>query len=296
MIKASYEILQPGNRQSFLARKFDKRAFDAPYHFHPEFELTSIIQGSGKRYTGSHMADFTSGDLVLLGPKLPHCWKLEAEYKQQNDSGAIVIQFNADFLGYDFFGKPELQDIKRLFQMASGGIKFNARTQTVVNGMLLNLVKQDNNFYKMMGLLDILQHLSVSHDYLLLDKNHSIAERSHTEQERINPVYAYLVENFRQHVSLNTAAGIANMTPNAFCKYFKKITRKTFMETIIEYRLNYATQQLVQTDKPISEISYDSGFGDVSHFYKMFKVKMHLSPLNYRKKFMRELDGEKILA
>ena len=64
------------------------------------------------------------------------------------------------------------------------------------------------------------------------------------------------------------------------------------METIIEYRLNYATQQLVQTDKPISDISYESGFGDVSHFYKMFKVKMHMSPLNYRKKFMRDLDAK----
>jgi AraC-like DNA-binding protein len=109
-------------------------------------------------------------------------------------------------------------------------------------------------------------------------------------------VFAYLVENFRQQVSLDVAAGIANMTTNAFCKYFKKITRKTFVETIIEYRLNYATQQLVQTDKPISEISFDSGFGDVSHFYKTFKSKMHLSPLNYRKKFMRELDTNQVFA
>jgi AraC-like DNA-binding protein len=94
-------------------------------------------------------------------------------------------------------------------------------------------------------------------------------------------------------VTLEGAASIANMTPNAFCKYFKKATRKTFMETVIEYRLNYATQQLVQTDKPISEISFDSGFGDVSHFYKMFKSKMQVSPLNYRKRFMSDLQSER---
>jgi len=117
-----------------------------------------------------------------------------------------------------------------------------------------------------------------------------MATSSVSQQERINPVFAYLVENFRQSVSLYKAASVANMTPNAFCKYFKKITRKTFMETIIEYRLNYATQQLIQSDKPISEIAFESGFGDVSHFYKMFKVKMGLSPLNYRKKFMRDLN------
>jgi AraC-like DNA-binding protein len=292
MIKASYEILQPGNRQSFLARRFDKLAFEAPYHFHPEYELTSIINATGKRYVGSHMEDFLAGDLVLLGPNLPHCWKMEPA--GQCDAGAIVIQFNANFLGDDFFNKPELQDIRKLFKRAGSGISFNRATRDQVNCSLLKLTEEENNFTMMLGLLDILQRLAISNEYTLLDQNQSIAERTIAEQERINPVYAYLVENFRQQVSLDVAAGIANMTPNAFCKYFKKITRKTFMETIIEYRLNYATQQLVQTDKPISEISFDSGFGDVSHFYKTFKVKMHLSPLNYRKKFMRELDVEKV--
>src|ERR1700734_3628031 len=76
MIKASYEVVQPITGQSFLFRKFDNSAFDAPYHFHPEYELTYILDGSGKRYVGSHMEDFGPGDLVLLGPNLPHCWKL----------------------------------------------------------------------------------------------------------------------------------------------------------------------------------------------------------------------------
>jgi AraC-like DNA-binding protein len=293
MIKASFEILHPGNRQSFLARKFDNCAVDSPYHFHPEYELTSIIQGSGKRYVGTHMEDFAPGDLVLLGPNLPHCWKFETTSDTQNEASAIVIQFTENFMGEEFFYKHELQDIKKLFQRAGSGIRFNNDTRAMVNRALHQLVESKDNFSRMIELLEILQRLAISNDYQLLDRNHSIAERTVAEQERINPVYAYLVENFRQQVSLDVAAGIANMTPNAFCKYFKKITRKTFMETIIEYRLNYATQQLVQTDKPISEISFDSGFGDVSHFYKMFKMKMHLSPLNYRKKFMRDLDSSK---
>src|SRR5882757_7740820 len=116
MIKASYEILQPANGQSFLFRRFDSFAFDAPYHFHAEYELTYILEGSGKRYVGSHMQNFTAGDLVLLGPNLPHCWKLELEKDVQNNSSAIVIQFDGSFLGDDFFNKNELQHIKRLFQ------------------------------------------------------------------------------------------------------------------------------------------------------------------------------------
>ena len=97
-----------------------------------------------------------------------------------------------------------------------------------------------------------------------------------------------MVENFRQQVSLKTAASIANMTTSVFVNILKNYPQN-LCRTIIEYGLNYATQQLVQTDRPISEISFDSGFGDVSHFYKMFKVKMSMSPLNYRKKFMRDL-------
>src|SRR5436309_823472 len=108
MIKASYEILQPASsNQSFLFRKFDSSAFDAPYHFHEEYELTYILRGDGKRYIGSHMEDFIAGDLVLLGPNLPHCWKLDHN-KDQRDAGAIVIQFNAAFLGNHFFDKTEM--------------------------------------------------------------------------------------------------------------------------------------------------------------------------------------------
>jgi len=296
MIKASFEVLQPVNGQSFLFRKFDKSAFEAPYHFHPEYELTCVLHGAGKRYAGSHMDDFTAGDLVLLGPNLPHCWKLEPAKELQTEASAIVVQFDGAFLGDDFFNKNELQHVKKLFQLSGCGISFNSGTQTAINQSLLTLSKEKNNFKLLIGLLEVLQRLASSNEYILLDHNRVIAQRTVAEQERINPVFAYLVENFREQVSLNEAAGIANMTTNAFCKYFKKITRKTFMETIIEYRLNYAIQQLVQTDKPISEISYESGFGDVSHFYKMFKLKMHLSPLNYRKKFMRSLDEEEKLV
>jgi AraC-like DNA-binding protein/mannose-6-phosphate isomerase-like protein (cupin superfamily) len=291
MIKASYEVLQPQSGHSFIVRKFGKTAFDAPYHFHEEYELTYILHGRGKRYVGSHMENFEDGDLVLLGANLPHCWKLEADNTGQEEASAIVIQFNANFLGEDFFSKDELQGIKKLLQKSSSGISFNAGTRNAINNSMDLLSEEKSNFKMLISLLEMLQRLAVSTEYTLLDQQRSIAEQSRAEQERINPVFAYLVENFRTHVSLDEASGIAHMTPNAFCKYFKKITRKTFMETVIEYRINYATQQLVQTDKPISEISFDSGFGDVSHFYKMFKHKMHQSPLNYRKIFMREFEG-----
>jgi len=282
MLKASYEVLQPPGNHSFLVRIFGKTGFAAPYHFHPEYELTWIVKGSGKRYAGSNMADFSEGDLVLLGPHVPHCWKLQPGV---SSARSIVIQFNADFLGNDFFSKAELANIHQLFQRSSSGIQFLKRTQALVQEQLKQLTLEKNNFKQLIRLLEILQQLAVSKEYVLLDQHPLTAELSPANQARIHPIFAYLVEHFRREVSLNKAAAIAGMTPNAFCKYFKRITRKTFMETVIEYRINYATQQLIQSDKSISDICFDSGFGDISHFYKMFKAKMQVSPLHYRQQF-----------
>jgi len=298
MLKASYEVLQPPAGHSFLLKTFGELAFTAPYHFHPEYELTLITEGRGKRYVGNHMADFSAGDLVLIGPHLPHCWKLEA-IPPPSPAGAIVIQFSPDFLGKEFFSKAELTPIGHLLQNSGCGIQFPRPAMLpgpppaipAVEERIRILATETNDFRKLIGLLEILQELALSRSSILLDTRRITAELAPVDRERIHPIFAHLVENFRGEVSLASAAAVIGMTPNAFCRYFKKITRKTYMETVIEYRLNYATQQLVQTGKPISAICFDSGFSDISHFYKMFRSRMQVSPLHYRKKFMRETTG-----
>ncbi|MDP4150137.1 MAG: AraC family transcriptional regulator [Bacteroidota bacterium] len=298
MLQASIEVLQaPASGQSFLLKVFGAIAFTAPYHFHPEYELTLILGGRGKRYMGSHMADFGPGDLVLVGSNLAHCWKLETNADDGNpprdDAGAIVIQFTDDFLGADFLNKAELAPIARLLQRSHCGIRFREATVERVGKRIRVLSVEADGFRRLLCLLEILQELAESTDDMYLDPQRVRGAEALADQERTHPVFAYLVENFRGSISLNKAAEIAGMTPNAFCRYFKKITRKTFMETVIEYRLNYATQQLIQTDKPVSSICFESGFGDISHFHKTFRSKMRLSPLSYRKKFMQGMNRKR---
>ena len=292
MLKASYEVLQLPTGHSFLLRVYDELAFTAPYHFHPEYELTLITGGSGKRYTGHHIGDFNAGDLVLIGPHLPHCWKREPPSPTVTSStypaGAIVIQFDPDFLGKDLFLTPEFGTIRQLLRNSACGIQFPSTVLSSIRECIRSLASEKNDFKRLMGLLEILQELALVREFVLLDTGRITAALTPTDQERIHPIFAYLVENFRGEVSLGEASASIGMTPNAFCRYFKKITRKTFMETVIEYRLNYATRQLVQTDLPISTICFDSGFGDISHFYKMFRSRMKLSPSNYRRRFRQE--------
>lgn len=288
MIKASVEILSPTNEQSFLVRKFDESAFEAPYHFHPEFELTVILEGRGKRYIGNHVENFKEGDLVFVGPNLPHCWKLD-QSPPPTKASAVVVQFTDDFLGNGFFDRAELTPIKKLLENSLQGIRFNDKISDYFRHELLALSQRNDRFKALLHLMAILYALASSEAYSLLEKHPFASLQTHTQQMRMNAVIAYIIDNFKTTISLGAAAEIAHMTPNAFCKFFKKSTRKTFMEMVIEYRLNYARQLLVQTDKPVSEIAFESGFQDVSHFFKLFKAKLKLSPLQYRKKFLLAL-------
>jgi AraC-like DNA-binding protein len=147
------------------------------------------------------------------------------------------------------------------------------------------LATETSDFRRLISLLEILQELAHEKNSMLLDTSGMTAGLTPADRERIHPIFAYVVENFRATISLEKAASIAGMSPNAFCRYFKKITRKTFMDTVIQHRLDYAMRQLVQTNDPISGICFDSGFGDISHFHKIFRSRMHISPLGYRKKF-----------
>ncbi|MFP5081345.1 AraC family transcriptional regulator [Pedobacter sp. JCM 36344] len=289
MNKPSFEVLQSFHQNSFLLRSFKEMAFTAPYHFHPEYELTLILKGKGMRFVNHNMEDYVSGDLVLLGSNLPHCWKTDDIIEGEINAHSIVIQFSKDFLGEHFFFKPEFSSIQELLQRSGNGIRFSEEIQHITKKRMIALVEEENNFKQLMSFLEILHDLSTTESFKLLSNDAINAQQSLADKQRINPVFTYIVENFKRSVSLNIAAEIANMTPNAFCRYFKKITRETFMETVISYRINYSVQQLVDTNQLVSQICFDSGFTDISHFYKLFKTKMKMSPLSYRKKFNKQI-------
>ena len=289
MIKALFETINSGSSASFLVNSFNLERFDVPYHFHPEFELTLIVKGEGKRYVGKNMADFEDGDLVLLGSDLPHSWKSGSILTPGFHAKSIVAQFDKNFLGPDFFEKPELSSIRNLLKVSAHGVHFNGETAQCVGSKMNVLAQETDAFRKMLLLLDILETLSASKEYVLLDQDGVVATQLSSNRDRINAALGYIVDNFRNDIVLNEVSAVVNMSPNAFCKYFKRVTNKTFLDTVIDYRINFAVQQLLSTDRPVTEISFDSGFGDVSHFYKLFKRRMKMSPLNYRKSFQKGL-------
>lgn len=285
MLMPSIEIIKQAATSSFLVREFKGEQFDAPFHFHPELELTFIVSGRGSRFVGNHIEDYAPGDLVLLGSHVPHCWKTEEESRADTLSHSIVIHFSRNCLGDEFFDKPELHAIKRLLERSRAGIKFSPENLQAVVQKLEKIAGSQEAFTCMLLFLELLQALAQERNFRLLDTTDTTIIYSEADMQRLNVIYNFLAKNFRDEIRLKEVADLINMSPNAFCRYFKKVSRRTLMETIIQYRLNYILAQLVQTDLPVADICFASGFGNFSHFNKVFKEKMKMSPLQYRKKF-----------
>jgi AraC-like DNA-binding protein len=307
-MKAAYESLNPTSESSFLYRCFSLPKFDAPYHFHPEIELTLIIKGKGKRLVGSQIDNYEAGDLVLLGENVPHCWLTENTVDDENlkeytvDEGnpeiigkgvlaesdaaqSIVIQFKKDFLGDAFFEKMEFKKINNLLEKAQSGLMITGETRDVLVEKMKEM-ESENPYSRLMILIDILQQIAQSKDVQIIDNQPLTIKLNQHDAEKINSIYAYIMEHYTSEISLENVAKQAFMTPPAFCRYFKKITRKTLVEVVVEYRIKHACQLLSSTDKSISDICFESGFGNISYFNKQFKVMMRETPLGYRRMFL----------
>ena len=282
-MKPSLEPIFPKGPSSFLVRQFEEEVFSAPYHYHPEFELTYIEQGKGQRFVGHSISPYTEGDLVLIGPNLPHCWKTDP-LPTSNLSKSIVVQFSADFIGEGTWNKPEFAAIAGLLKASAAGIQFT-RGETDMGERLRQLLQEKVSFQRLILLLTLLQELATIIPYSILESGHPHSHWIASGRERLDAVLQYMSDHFTGAISLEGAAMAANMTPTSFCKYFKRISRKTFMEMVTDWRIEYARKLLISTNRAVSDIGLETGFRDISNFHRAFSIRQQCSPLQYRKKY-----------
>ncbi len=283
-MRATFEQISASDEHSILYRQFSGTRFDAPLHFHPALELTYIQQGQGRRLVGRQVANYESGDLVLLGPNLPHTWLSEPSEVPGQQAQACIIQFQEDFAGSKFWEMPEMRAIRSLLQKSGAGIwvKGSVRQEIAVkmqDGMNALHLQQ------FLLLIEILQMIAVSDEVEPIDPQFLHFVPSTAETERFQHVYAYLIAHYQEDISLEQMAAVANLTPSSFCRYFRKITRKTLVNVLTEFRVKHACQLLTTTDKSVAEICFESGFGNVSYFNQEFKKAMGCNPLSYKKIF-----------
>jgi AraC-like DNA-binding protein len=278
-MKAVLEKVSAAPRQSINAFVYTGVTFDAPWHFHPEYELTYITGSSGIRYVGNHVGDFHVGDLVLLGSRLPHCWKNVGEPKDGTEASSIIIQWPERLIG----DLPELAEINALLQRAKRGVRFSPAVAQNAKKSMREMVEAPP-LQAYLLLLSLLGELSRIDASLLADKAYAY-DGSGITSERLQLIQQFVTDNYQRKISLAEVAALVNLSEQAFSRFFSQAMGRPFFRFLNQYRINVAGRQLLEADDAVAKVGYDCGYDSLPFFYRQFKLLKGCTPAGFRRKF-----------
>jgi AraC-like DNA-binding protein/quercetin dioxygenase-like cupin family protein len=269
--------------QSFRFMHMTLSRFNGERHRHPQAELTWVAQGAGVRFVGDSAAPFEAGDLVLLGPDVPHLWVSHAD-----DTGKAhelcVAQFPVDL--FDTLSVPEWGGACELLRRAALGLVIQEPVRSVVQGLMLRM-QAEQGLTRLALLLEILGLLVAHPASLVALSSASVlaagGRDSDQTDRRIDRVVRWIQEHLAQNLRIEDAAAQVHVSPAAFSRFFRRSLGKTFTEYVNDLRCTEAAIQLRKTDKPVATVALDCGFTTLSHFNRQFLQRHGQTPRHYRK-------------
>lgn len=272
-----FKIPKP-NDDALLYQEDYELVFYDKLHQHEEIQLSYMAEGTGTLLVGDSVNTYKKGDILIIGSNLPHVFKSEQSNKK---SLMLTLFFTKDSFGKDFFQLEEMKPISPFFKRSANGFKV---TKHKLDHTFLKL-RDQNKFERFLTLIALLQKLSRS-KYTALSSFIYEKQYSDNEGKRMSAVMEFTMNNYKRTISLDQVASIANMTKNAFCKYFKKRTNKTYFSFLNELRVEHACKLLrVQNELLIVEIAELSGFNNLSNFNRQFKNLKLTTPMVYKKNY-----------
>ena len=268
----------PGESWTLLWRELPELPF--LWHFHPEFELTLTLNARGQRYVGDSLQDFDSGDLVLLGPNQPHTWAASERLDENEPMLAIVVWFTSAWLDRLVDGWPELAGLRRLSEQAGRGMHFSSATAKAVHPLMAALRKLDPTC-RLPVVLQILTHLARDEGVDLL-ATHGFSPAGDKVQGRMERVLERLHVDPGNPPSAQDLADEAALSLGAFHRFFKRHTGMTMLDYLAQLRIGIACQLLISTDRPISVVAMEAGYGTAAHFNRQFLERKAMTPREFR--------------
>lgn len=270
--------------RSVTVHELKESHFDPNWHFHPHYQLFTVLEGTGKRLIGDSIQTFEPGDTVFLGPDIPHLWRSDPAYfggGPELVTHGIVLYFQEDFLGKDFFEKPEMLHLKQLLIDSKRGIAYKGEMRAHIREELLEL-RNTEGFLGILRLLTLLNKLAHSTCGSPIASYGYVNTYKVSETERMQKVHNYVLQHFAQEIRLGDVASLAGMSEAAFCRYFKARSNKTFIDFVNEIRIGHACKLLLEDQWTIAQIAYDSGFDSLSNFNRNFKRYIGHTPREYK--------------
>lgn len=284
-MKQFLEELKQNPEESFFIGVFQDHIEQTSWHYHQEFELSFITEGSGKRIVGDSVESFHPGDLIFIGPRIPHVW-ISGELARTQHSGrtleSVYLLFNQDILPQEITSLPEFKDVNRALQLAERGMRITGDTLNQVSRIMLQLPYQ-GRMKRLMLFYEILHIIGNSNTFTPLATEGYIKSKFETSNTRVNTIHEFLMNNYRDEINLERIAELVHLAPASVCRFFKSATGQTIFSYLNNIKVDYACKLLMNTDLNIVDISYDCGFNNLSHFNKQFRQIIGKTPSQYRK-------------
>jgi len=271
--------------ESFRVQLDESPYFYDTLHKHGEIQITLIVKSEGTLICGDFVGEFTDGDLFIVGANQPHVLRNNKEFYEQDSSGAYAISlfFDKNSFGLGFFDLPELDELNSFLNRTQRGLKFSNKIRDKIKPLMFSIGHQVG-INRIIEMLKVIQILSEVEDYKYLATSNVIKDYDETVGKRMNLIFQFTLKEYYRDISLDEVSSLASMTPNAFCRYFKQRTRKTYVNFLNEIRISNACKLLISNDLTVSQICYQSGFNNLSHFNRNFKKIQGCSPSDYIKK------------
>jgi len=283
---ALFERIIAKEGESFFIGIFQDNLEKCTWHYHNNFEISFITEGSGKRIVGDSIEEFQPGDLVFIGPNLPHVWIADKETRMlsKRTMEMVFLQFNLNVISDQLLSLPEFSNVKRALVLSERGIHIIGDTLNEVSEIMLQLPYL-KSFDRMLHFFMLMDIIGKSNSNIQLASKEYLKLRFTTGNKRIAAIHEFLMNNYRYEVDLKRLAELVNMAEGSLCRFFKMNMGITIFEYLNKIKSEFACKLLMDPDLSIMEVCFDSGFNNISHFNKQFKKITGVPPSEYRKRF-----------
>jgi AraC-like DNA-binding protein len=267
---------------------FDRRLPAIPFewHYNSEYELTLTLNSRGQRFVGDNIAPYEDGDLILIGPRIPHTWCSSEDVCADAPHHAIVLWFSEEFVQSLIRPHVELRPVLRLLDSSSRAIDFSEPVRLKARPLICTMLNQSAED-RLPVLLQLL---------LLLSRDRETRSLTSTAvqpgnwggdpDDRVGRVLGYLHTHYREETELDRLSQIAGMSRSSLHRQFKLQAGMTITEYVSQLRIGNACALLINTDKPVSLIADHVGYQNLANFNRQFKSQKNQTPRQFRGAFV----------
>ncbi|MDF2671333.1 MAG: hypothetical protein K0R67_3639 [Paenibacillus sp.] len=262
-------------------------------HAHEFFQICYVMKGCCVHKVNGQEAVLAKGDLFSIPPFYEH----QLDQLPGKEIEIAQINFMPDLLDNSFVSFAEMESFvpfafiqpfvelnDRLLPQLNLSYEGQLRTEALITEIHEELESLQVGYQ--LVIKSCLQKLLVlaGREYTAFMESKEEHSSLHANRQYFEQALAFIHERYQQEIKLQDAAAKATMSPAYFSTIFKMIKGKTFITYLNELRLGQAMKLLKQTDQSVQEIANCTGFNNSTHFHRMFKKTIGLTPAEYRHK------------